>query len=126
MCMDLNKIKKYFGKYNDQIGKLEIDIPKGAKLDKIIESVNKLNPTDWGTGIVDYQNTRSRDARYKFCNQVLLYFIATEGELPKYNVKEIMEHLDESERRTIGIVTNVFYKYAKKLEEERDKIIKGN
>jgi len=121
--MDLDKIKKYFEEYNDQIGKLDLDIPKGAKLDKIMESVNNLKPADWGTGIVDYQNARSRDARYEFCNQVLLYFIATEGELPKYNVKEIMEPLDESEKRTIGIVTDVFYEHAKKLEEERNKIM---
>jgi hypothetical protein len=115
--LDIKRLKTYFEKYNQQVkqvpgvkGLCEIDVSEG--LDSIVESVFDTRRLE-GQSFLD--NNWSCRGRYDFCKQVLLYFLKT-GEVPDYNVGEIIHSAKEKLPFPIG---KSFEKYAERLREAR-------
>lgn len=117
IIMKTRKIIEYFQQYNQQLqefgGNAEIDTSGG--LDLVMDSIDKLREDPFATGLAAVWNTNAYNRRRKFCTEVVLYFMAT-GEVPDYNVKEIVE---AAKQQTLGDVANSFKDYSDKLKERR-------
>jgi hypothetical protein len=116
---DINKLRNYFRIYNEQIkqipgisGFYEIDV--SGELDSIVESVYDPRRLEEQSFLGNNWTCRSRN---EFSIEVLLYFIKT-GNVPEYNINEIVESAKEKLPFPIG---RSFEKFARQLREIRKK-----